>query len=69
MFDIGRSDTPFHNQASPPGAGLRSGRREHQVLGCDERVEHGLYRDDAVDHDDDLDHADRQRQFARTTAG
>ena len=29
-----------------------------------ERAEHGLH-DDAVDHDDDLDHAARHRQFAQ----
>ena len=30
----------------------------------EERAEHGLYHDDAVDHDDELDHAARHRQFA-----
>jgi hypothetical protein len=30
----------------------------------EERAKHGLYQDDAVDHDDDLDHAARHRQFA-----
>jgi len=30
-----------------------------------ERAEHGLFHDDAVDHDDDLDRAARHRQFAQ----
>jgi hypothetical protein len=31
----------------------------------EERAEHGLLHDDVVEHDDDLDHAARHRQFAK----